>query len=375
MKIWITAARRTPQGKFLGTLARFSAVELGIAAGKAVLEDARIDPAAIDEVIVGNVLGAGLGMNVARQIGVGLGLPVSTPAHTVNMMCASGLQAVISAARAIGSGATEVVLCGGTESMSNAPYLLERARTGYKFGDAALVDSMLRDGLTDAFSREHMGLTAERVAERYGISRADQDAFAAESQRRAGQARSAGHLKAEISPLESLDHDEAVRADTTAEKLAGLKTVFKADGTVTAGNASGLNDGAAMLLVTSEAAGRRLGLAPLMILTGAAAVGCDPAVMGLGPIYAIRKLTDSPQDFAHVELNEAFAAQSLACVRELGLDPARVNPHGGAIALGHPIGASGARLLVHLAHTRPQTALAALCVGGGMGVAAKLEAP
>ena len=371
--IWIVAARRTVQGRFLGALAGCSAVDLAVAAGRAALTG--IEPAWIDSVVVGNVLGAGSGMNIARQTALGLGLAVETPAFTVNMMCASGMQAVILAAQAIASGATRAVLCGGTESMSNAPYLLERVRGGYKFGDGVLVDSLLRDGVTDAFSGEHMGLTAERVADRCGIAREAQDRFAVRSQERYATAQAAGRFDAEIVPVNGLERDEPPRPDTTAAKLAALKPAFRPDGSVTAGNASGLNDGAAMLVLCDADRGRELGLEPLMIFSAAASVGCDPATMGLGPIYATRKLSRDPHEFDLVELNEAFAAQSLACIRELGLDEERVNADGGAIALGHPIGASDARILVHLAQRRPRRGLATLCVGGGMGCAVVLQRP
>ncbi len=371
--IWIVAAKRTPQGRFLGALAKRSAVDLAVVAGKAAL--AGVDPAVIDSVIVGNVLGAGLGMNVARQVGMGVGLPVSTPAFTVNMMCASGMQAVVLAAQSILSGAARIVLCGGTESMSNAPYLLERARSGYKFGNGVLVDSMLRDGLTDVFSNEHMGLTAERLAGLYKISREAQDTFSAQSQQRYAAARAAGHFRNEIVPVDGLEQDEPPRPETTVTTLAGLKPVFNASGTVTAGNASGINDGAAMLLVCDEARGRELGLKPLMVIIASAAAGCEPSLMGLGPVHAVRKISRDASEFDMIELNEAFAAQSLACIQELGLDPAKVNPDGGAIALGHPIGASGARLLVHLAHRQPRRGLATLCVGGGMGCAVVVQCP
>jgi len=371
--VWIVSARRTPLGRFLGTLSKCSAVDLAVAAGRATLVD--IDPALIDTVIVGNVLGAGLGMNIARQTTLGLGLPITTPAFTVNMMCASGMQAVILGAQAIQSGSARMVLCGGTESMSNAPYLLERARTGYKLGDGVLVDSALRDGLTDPSSGEHMGLTAERVAVRNAVSREAQDRFAVESQQRCGAAQAAGHFTAEIVPVNGLDHDEHPRPETKLEKLATLKPAFRPDGTVTAGNASGLNDGAAMLLVCDETFGREHGLEPLMVITATASVGCEPSLMGLGPVYATRKVSSDPREFDFVELNEAFAAQSLACIDELGLDPQKVNPDGGAIALGHPIGATGARLLVHLAHRRPARGLATLCVGGGMGCAVVVQRP
>ncbi|EDY17192.1 acetyl-CoA acetyltransferase [Chthoniobacter flavus Ellin428] len=371
--IWIVAAKRTPQGRFLGALAKKSAVDLGVAAAKAAL--AALQPAWIDEVTVGNVLGAGLGMNVARQIALGAGLAVSVPAYSVNMMCASGMQAVRLAMQAIESGAARMVLCGGTESMSNAPYLLNRARSGYKLGDGVLIDSLLRDGLIDAFSDVHMGVTAERLAQKYGISREAQDAFAATSQERYAAALSAGNFREEIVPVDKLTQDEHPRPETTAVSLATLKPAFGEGGSVTAGNSSGINDGAAMLVVCSEERGRELGLQPMMRITASVAVGCEPAEMGLGPVHATRQLGRDVSEYDVIELNEAFAAQSLACVQELGLDPGRVNVDGGAIALGHPIGASGARLLVHLAHRRPQRGLATLCVGGGMGCAMVVERP
>jgi acetyl-CoA C-acetyltransferase len=371
--LWIVSAKRTPNGRFLGALAKRSAVDLGVAAGKAVLSG--VDPKLVDSVIVGNVLGAGLGMNVARQIGLGVGLPVNVPAFTVNMMCASGMQAARLAMQSIQSGEARMVLCGGTESMSNAPYLLERARSGYKFGDGVLIDSMLRDGLTDRFSNEHMGLTAERLADLYKISREEQDAFATQSQQRYAAAHAAGYFRDEIVPMDKLEQDEPPRPDTTVATLATLKAAFKSNGTITAGNASGVNDGAAMLLLCDEERGRECGLKPLAILMASAAVGCEPSLMGLGPVHAIRKLSRDTDEFDIIELNEAFAAQSLACIKELKLDPAKVNPDGGAIALGHPIGASGARLLVHLAHRQPKRGLATLCAGGGMGCAVVVERP
>lgn len=371
--VWIVSAKRTPQGRFLGALAKQSAVQLGVAAARAAL--AGIEPACVDSVIVGNVLGAGLGMNVSRQIALGAGLPVSTPAFTVNMMCASGMQAVILGTQAIQSGAARLVLCGGTESMSNAPYLLTRARSGYKLGDGVLIDSLLRDGLTDAFNGEHMGMSTERLAERYRISREAQDAFAVRSQQRYAAASAAGRFGDEIVVVEKLTADEHPRADTTVATLAALRPAFDPSGTVTAGNSSGINDGASMLVVCAEERGRELGLTPLVRITASATVGCDPAMMGLGPVWATRQLSRDPGEFDQVELNEAFAAQSLACIQELGLDEAKVNIDGGAIALGHPIGASGARLLVHLAHRQPRRGLATLCVGGGMGVAVVVESP
>jgi acetyl-CoA C-acetyltransferase len=372
-QIWIVAAKRTPQGRFLGGLVKQSAVSLGVAAGQAAL--AGLDPQLVDLAVIGNVLGAGLGMNIARQIALGVGLPVTTPASTVNMMCASGMQAVIQATQAIQSGAARMVLCGGTESMSNAPYVLERARGGYKLGDGVLVDTLLRDGLTDPSSNQHMGVTAEALAQRNRISRAAQDEYAARSQQRHAAAAAAGHFREEIVPVGGLAVDEHPRPETTAASLGKLRPAFQEDGTVTAGNASGLNDGAAMLVVCEAERGRACGLQPLMIIAASATVGCDPALMGLGPVYATRQLGHDVSDYDLIELNEAFAAQTLACVQELGLDEAKVNVDGGAIAVGHPIGASGARLLVHLAHRRPRRGLATLCVGGGMGAAVVLEQP
>ena len=379
--IWIVAAKRTVQGRFLGKLSRLSAVDLGVAAGEAVLKG--LDMEAVDQVIAGNVLSAGLGMNVARQIGIRLGLPVRAPAFTVNMMCASGMQAVALGAQAIRAGEAGVVLCGGTESMSNAPYLLERARSGYKLGDGVLVDSLLRDGLVDSFANEHMGITAERLAAEYGLSRGEQDACAVRSHRRHAEALARGAFAAETVAAGDCQSDEHPRPETTVEDLGKLKPAFHNEGTVTPGNASGINDGAAMLLVCSADEGRRRGWKPLAVMTGWVAEGCDPARMGLGPVHAARALCRKRKstlgDYDLIELNEAFAAQALACLRELGLeaDDPRVNRDGGAIAVGHPIGASGARLLVHLAHAlagrQARRALAALCVGGGMGIAMELE--
>ncbi|HXB61012.1 MAG TPA: acetyl-CoA C-acyltransferase [Candidatus Acidoferrales bacterium] len=371
--IWIVAAKRTVQGRFLGALAKYSATELGIAAGKAALKG--LDPAGVDMVIVGNVLSAGLGMNIARQIAIGAGAPISTPAYTVNMMCASGMHAVILAIQTIQTGAANMVLCGGTESMSNAPYLLERARSGYRLGNGVLVDSLLCDGLTDAFNHEHMGLTAEKIASVHNISREAQDNFAVSSQHRYATAKANGHFCEELVTIDALEQDEHPRPATTIADLASLKPIFNRDGSITAGNSSGLNDGAAMLVLCDETWGRERGLTPLAVITGHTVVGCDPSMMGMGPVYATRKLSQNPREFDIVELNEAFAAQALACIKELGLDQQKVNPDGGAISLGHPIGASGARLLVHLAHRRPKRGLATLCVGGGMGYAVSMEQP
>ena len=372
-KIFIVGAKRTPQGRFLGALTKYSALDLALRAGEAVLE--KLDRTKIDQVILGNVIMAGLGMNLARQVLVKLDIPIDKPAFTVNMMCASGMQAIILAAQSILSGDAEVVLCGGTESMSNAPYLLERARKGYKLGDGILVDALLRDGLVDSFDNEHMGLTAERVAEKYMISREEQDAFAFESQQKYTAATEKDAFRDELVQLEELDKDENPRSDTTLEKLASLKPAFKKDGTVTAGNASSINDGAAMLVVCSEKALKSNGWQPMAEISGWASVGCNPKEMGLGPIFAIRKLCSKydldVNEFDAIELNEAFAAQSLACIKELNLNPGIINQESGAIALGHPIGASGARIVAHLAHKIKQNkiknGLAALCVGGGMG--------
>ncbi|MCE9591648.1 MAG: acetyl-CoA C-acyltransferase [Planctomycetes bacterium] len=380
-EVVIVGARRTPQGRFLGALAKRTAAELGAAAAKAAMADAGVAPAKIDQVIVGNVIGAGQGQNVSRQVGIGAGVPVAVPAFAVNMMCASGMQAVVLAAQAIRAGDAAVVLCGGTESMSNAPYLLDRARGGYKLGDGVLVDSILRDGLVDAFEHKHMGLGAEALAAQYAIGRAEQDGFSRDSQKRYADAAAAGRFTDEIVAVDGLTQDEHPRPDTTVEKLATLKPAFKPDGTVTAGNASGINDGAAMLVVCSAETAKREGWKPLARFVAGASAGCEPMMFGLGPVLATKRLCAatglSVKDFDTIEINEAFAAQSLACVKELSLDLSRVNVDGGAIALGHPIGASGARLLVHLAHRikRGQTkrGLATLCVGGGMGSAVALE--
>jgi len=377
-RVCIVAAKRTPQGRFMGALAKRSAVDLGIAAGKAALET--IDPTLIDQVIVGNVISAGLGMNIARQIGVKLGIPVDCPAFSVNMMCASGMQSVILAAQAIAIGQARVVLCGGTESMSNAPFILDRARAGYKLGDGVLIDSLLRDGLVDTFDNEHMGLTAEGLAEQYQISREAQDTFALRSQLNTAKAYAEGHYRDELIIMPELDADEHPRADTTLEKLAMLRPAFKPNGTVTAGNASGINDAAAMLVVCDEQTAREQKWQPLATITTYSSAGCEPRLMGLGPVHATRLLCERSKlkvsDFDMIELNEAFAVQSLVCIKELALNTELVNPDGGAIALGHPIGASGARLLVHVAHAiatgRSKRALATLCVGGGMGAAVVL---
>ncbi len=377
--IVIIAAKRTPIGRFLGLLSHLSAVDLACHVGRDVVSG--VDPADIDQVVIGNVLAAGQGMNLARQITLELGLPQSTPAFTVNMMCASGLQSILLAAQTIRAGDAQCVLCGGTESMSQSPYLLPRVRTGLKFGDAALIDSVLKDGLTDPSSRQHMGLTAETLARKYDISRAEQDEYAAASHQR--YAANQQQLQGEILPVGEVTTDEHPRPDTTAERLARLKPAFDQTGTVTAGNASGMNDGAALLLLADAGFAASRGYRPLARLAAGTTVGCDPAEMGLGPVHAIRQLLSRTgttlEDYDAVEINEAFAAQTLACLRELKLASGRINPQGGAIALGHPIGMSGARLAVHLAQQihagNLHSGLAALCVGGGMGIAAAFAAP
>lgn len=377
--VCIVAAKRTPQGRFMGALAKKSAVDLAVAAGRAVLEG--FDRSAVEQVIVGNVLSAGLGMSIARQVGVGLGLPIETPAFTVNMMCGSGMQAVLLAAQAIRAGDARCVLCGGAESMSNAPYLLDRARGGYKLGDGIFIDSILRDGLTDPFGHGHMGATVERIAKRYGITRDEQDAFALTSQMRWAAAHEKGIFVDEIVAVDGLDRDEHPRPDSTLGTLASLKPAFDPAGTITAGNASGINDGASMLLLCAEEFADERGLKPMARIIGGVSTGCDPDSVAVGPVYSTNKLcTNLHRDlssFDLVELNEAFAAQVIACVRDLRLEERKTNIHGGAIALGHPIGASGARIVTHLAHCLNRgmgaSALATLCIGGGMGCTIALE--
>ncbi|MDV6373527.1 acetyl-CoA C-acetyltransferase [Deinococcus arenicola] len=386
-KIVIVAARRTPIGSFMGGLKDVSAAELGVVAARAVAEG--LPGNDIADVIVGNVLQAGNGMNVARQVALGAGLADHVPGLTVNRVCGSGLQSVISAAQGLKSGDGRLYLAGGTESMSRAPYLLPRAREGYRLGHAQALDSILSEGLTDVFNDYHMGITAENIAAQWGITREEQDAFALESQNRAAAALAGGHFADELVAVEvpgkkgptTFDTDEYPRA-TSAEALAKLRPAFKKDGTVTAGNASGLNDGAAMLAVTTEDYARANGLSILAEISGYAAIGVDPKIMGIGPAKAVPIALERAgltlADVDLLELNEAFAAQSLAVVRDLGADPARVNITGGAIALGHPIGASGARVLVTLIHalrrTGQETGVASLCIGGGMGIAVVVRA-
>ena len=375
--VYIIDAKRTPIGRFGGGLKALTAAELGHVLGDAMLPSEL--RAHIQQVILGQVLQAGSGMNVARQIGLKLGLPQEVPAYTVNMACGSSLKAVALAADAIRSGENDLVLAGGVEVMSRAPHYAMDLRWGKKLGDSALQDAMFVDGLTDPLLKIGMGETAERIADKYAITRQEQDFFATLSQVQAASCRA--DFAREIIPAGDLTEDEHPRADTSAESLSKLKPAFRKDGTVTAGNASGINDGAAMALLASEDAVSRHGLKPRARIIASAAVGCDPALMGLGPVGAIRKvcaLTGWNLDAVDaIEINEAFAAQVLGCNRELKIDTVNLNPRGGAIALGHPIGASGARVLVTLLHHLEDHGLrrgiASLCIGGGMGIALAVE--
>jgi acetyl-CoA C-acetyltransferase len=390
-EVVILGACRTPIGSFGGALKDMSAADLGAVVIRESIARSGVTPADVGDVVLGCVLQAGAGMNVARQAALRAGLPVEVPAETVNRVCGSGLQAVVHAVDALRVGYVDVIAAGGTESMSNAPYLLNGARWGYRMGHAEAIDSMLAEGLTCAINSCHMGITAEEIASRYGVSRADQDAFAAESQRRAGQAIKDGSFSAEIVPVDvpqkkgsalRVDTDEYPRAGTSAEKLAALKPAFKKDGTVTAGNASGINDGAAAMIVTTAEKAKQIGTPPLARILSYVSTGVDPKIMGIGPVPAVRKVLDRAgltiDRIDLFELNEAFASQSLAVMRELHADPAKVNVHGGAIALGHPIGASGARVLTTLVYALRAKGLrygvAALCIGGGMGIAMAVEA-
>jgi acetyl-CoA C-acetyltransferase len=388
--VYIAGAVRTAIGNLGGGLAGVSAAELGRTAVVALLARAGLPASEVDEVILGCALQAGLGQNVARQVLVKAGIPQERTAMTVNMVCGSGLRAVAAAAQAIKAEDSSVIVAGGTESMSQGPYLLKQARSGYRMGNGELVDSTVADGLWDVFNDYHMGITAENLAARYGISRAEQDALAASSQAKAEAAIASGRFGDEIAPVlipqrkgdpVSFDKDEFPRAGVTAEALARLKPAFKGDGTVTAGNASGINDGAAALLVAGADALAAKGLAPMARIVSYAWQGCDPSIMGIGPVEAVRLALRRAgwgiEELDLIEANEAFAAQALAVAKELRLDMARVNVNGGAIALGHPIGASGARILVTLLHEmarrKAKKGLATLCIGGGMGIAMCLE--
>lgn len=387
----IVGGVRTAIGSFGGALKDTPAAELGRVVIEAVLKRSSIEPADVDEVIMGNVLQAGGGMNVARQAAIAAGVPDSVPSFTLNKVCGSGLKSVALAAQAIRAGDAEVIVAGGTESMSRAPYLLANARWGYRLGNGELLDSMLSEGLTCAMAGCHMGITAENVADLYSVSREQQDQFAAESQKRAAAARSDGRFRTEIVPVvisakkgatAIFESDEYIRPETTVETLSTLRPAFrKEDGTVTAGNASGINDGAAAVVVMSHERARLMELAPRAEIVAYASAGVEPRYMGMGPVPAIERVLDragmSLNDIDLFEVNEAFAAQSLAVINKLDLDQSRVNVNGGAIALGHPIGASGARILVTLLHEmerrNARRGLAALCIGGGQGIAMVLE--
>jgi acetyl-CoA C-acetyltransferase len=387
----ILSACRTPIGSFGGVFKDLSAADLGAVVIREAIRRADIKAADVGDVIMGCVLQAGAGMNVARQAALKAGVPVEVPAETVNRVCGSGLQAVVHAVEAVKAGFIDLMLAGGTESMSNAPYLMKGARWGYRMGNGEIVDSMLNEGLTCSINGCHMGMTAEEVARRYGVSRGDQDAFAAESQARAERAIASGSFDKEIVPVDVpqrkgaplvVTRDEYPRAGTTVDKLSALRPAFAREGSVTAGNASGINDGAAALVIGTESWATRNGRRPLARILSYCTVGVDPMIMGMGPVEAMRRAVKRANltldDLDAIELNEAFAAQSVAVVRELGLDPAKVNVHGGAIALGHPIGASGARVLTTLVHVLQARGggrgAAALCIGGGMGTAMVIEA-
>ncbi|MBU4137622.1 MAG: acetyl-CoA C-acetyltransferase [Alphaproteobacteria bacterium] len=384
----IVSAARTPVGSFLGGLSSLSAAQLGEVAIRAALGRADVGPEEVDEVILGHVLQAAAGQGPARQAAMGAGIPKETPAWSLNQICGSGLRAVAIAAQQIQLGDARIVVAGGQESMSQAPHA-QALRTGQKMGDLKLIDTMVSDGLWDAFNGYHMGQTAENVAEAFQISRGDQDAFAVASQNKAEAAQAAGRFDDEIAPVTIkgrkgdvvVDKDEYIRHGATLEATQGLKPAFAKEGSVTAANASGLNDGAAALVLMSAADAKARGLEPLARIVSSATAGVDPALMGTGPIPASRKALEKAgwtvADLDLVESNEAFAAQSLCVLRELGLDPAKVNVNGGAIAIGHPIGASGARILTTLLHEMKRRdakkGLATLCIGGGMGVALCVE--
>ena len=388
----IISGVRTPIGKFQGGLSDFSAPQLGSIAVREAVKRANLDPKNVDECIMGNVVSAGIGQNPARQAALFGGLPPEVGAMTINKVCGSGLKAVALAAQAIQTGESSVVVAGGMESMTNAPYLLPQARKGYRLGNGQLIDSMVHDGLWDVFNDYHMGITGENVAEKYGISREEQDEFAVNSHRKATAAMRECRFKSQIVPVEVparkkgtpptiLDKDEGPREDTTIEVLRMLKPAFKKDGTVTAGNAPGVNDGAAALVITSAVAARELDLKPMVRIVAQAYSGIDPQWVMMAPVGAVRRIWEKTgwknEDVDLYELNEAFSVQALGVIRELGLDMNKVNVNGGAVALGHPIGASGARVLVTLIHEMARRdvrrGIAALCLGGGNAVAMAVE--
>ncbi len=384
-QVVIANAVRTAVGSFGGALKEIPAAQLGGLVIKEVLQRARIRPEKVDKVIMGNVLQAGQGQNPARQAAINAGISQYTPAMTMNVVCGSGLEAIIMATQAIRAGDAEIIVAGGMESMSQAPFVLDKTRWGQRMGHGQVIDVLIKDGLWCSFGDTHMGITAENVAEKFHLSREDQDAFALESQRKAEQAIKSGRFRDEIIAVEIpqrkgppivFDTDEFPKFGSTMEKLAKLRPAFRKDGTVTAGNSSGINDGAAAVLVMSEDQAVKLGIRPLARVVSYDCQGCEPELMGMGPIYAVRSAVanaqealDKPIDL--VELNEAFAAQSIACLKELKLDPKIVNVNGGAIALGHPVGCSGTRIMVSLLYEmqkrQSRVGLAALCVGGGMG--------
>ncbi len=395
-QVIVISAKRSPIGNFGGVFKDISAVQLGVNTLQSMLKETGLKPELIDEVIIGNVCGAGLGQNVARQIAIHSGIPDTVPAYTVNKVCGSGMKAVSLAALMIGSGEADIIVAGGTENMSQIPYALKDARWGARMGDKEMVDLMIRDGLSDIFNDYHMGITAENLAEKYNINREEQDAFAAQSQNRTEEAQIAGKFKDEIVPFSIpqrkgepiiVDKDEMPRAGVTVASIAKLRPAFKNDGTVTAANSSGINDSAAFLILMSAEKAKELGLKPMATFVNSASAGVNPSLMGYGPVPAIKKVLLKAgwnlQDIELAELNEAFAAQSLAVLKGLELEgmgklnPEIVNVNGGAIALGHPIGASGTRIIVTLLHEmkRRETkkGLAALCIGGGMGIATLWE--
>lgn len=393
-KVYLVSAKRSAIGAMLGTLKDLSPTYLGAEVLKAALAEAKVDPSWLDEVIVGNVLPAGVKQGPARQVAIGAGVPFETPAYSINMVCGSGMKAVMNGVISVKAGVADLVACGGTEVMSGAPYLVSgKTRWGVKMGDFKMIDHMIFDSLTDAFSGQHMGITAENIVERFGLSRQEQDEFAINSQKKAIAAQDAGKFVDEIVPLTVkqgkkevvFDSDEYINRTTTLEKLATLRPAFKPDGSVTAGNASGINDGASFVIIASEAAVEKYNLQPMAEIIGIGQGGVDPSVMGLGPVPAIKNALENAgmklSDMELLELNEAFAAQSLGVVKLLSEQHgesceqilSRTNVNGGAIALGHPVGASGNRILVTLAHELKRSektyGLASLCIGGGMGTA------
>ena len=388
-EVVIAAAARTPIGNFNGSLSGVSAVDLGVTAVEEAIKRAGITPDMVDQTILGCILQAGLGQGVARQVAVKSGIPVEKPAMTINMICGSGLRTVHLAAQAIISGESDIVVAGGTENMSAAPYLLRNARTGYRMGHGEIVDSMIYDSLTDIFNNYHMGVTAENLAEKYNISREEQDQFSCTSQNRAEAAIKEGKFKEEIVPVVIktrkgdvvVDTDEFPRPGVTVEALGKLRPAFKKDGTVTAGNASGINDGAAAIIVMSKEKADELGIKPLAKIVSYASAGVEPSIMGIGPVpatkLALERANMTIEDMDLIEANEAFASQSLAVAKELNFDMTKTNVNGGAIALGHPVGASGARILTTLLYEMKRRnskyGLATLCIGGGMGTALIVE--